>query len=106
MSNPFDPEKLRVDTLPVPKASEPRRRKDQFVKVPLAWVSRLNTARHIGTSKVALHILFQHWKSGGKPIRLANAALARIGVPRRAKWRALRELESVGLVKIIRHPRK
>ena len=106
MSDPFDPAKLRVDAPPVPKASGLRRRKDQFVMVPLAWVSRLNTARHIGTSKVALHILFQHWKSGGKPIRMANAALERIGVPRREKWRALRELESFGLVKVIRRPRK
>ena len=109
MHDPFEPSQLQISIEQQPtdlKTPKPRRRKNQFVMVPQAWVSQLNKARHIGTAKVAHHLLFQHWRSGGKPTRLANTAMARIGVSRREKWRALQELEMFGLVSVLRRPRK
>jgi hypothetical protein len=103
----FDPAKLQIDALmPASKAPEPRRRPRQFVMLPLAWKSRLGAARHACTLKVAIELQFRHWKSRGGPIRLANAAMAQIGVHRNSKWRALLELEGLGLIKIARRPRK
>ena len=78
----------------------------QFVMVPLAWKERLSQAAYIGTYRVALHLLYRDWKEGSRPVLVSNVALAREGVSRWGKWRALRELESLGLVKIERRPRK
>src|SRR3954451_12804514 len=75
-----------------------------FVKVPLVWVERLAEARYIATYRLALHILHQHWKSHGRPLTLANGALEREGVTRRAKWRALLELEALRLIALERRP--
>ena len=86
----------------VPRKIQKRRR--HFVKVPWSWVERLTRARHIVTYRVALHILYEHWRAGGRPCTLANGAVE--GVARGTKWRALRELEHLGLVTIERHKRK
>jgi hypothetical protein len=80
------------------KAFEP------FVIVPLAWVNRLVSARHIATYRVALHLLYLHWKSGGKPFTLSNKAVK--GVSRWRKWEALGELEALGLIRIERRRRR
>lgn len=54
-----------------------------------------------------MHILFQHWKSSGKPAKLPNVGLAELGVgDGKTKWRALLELERLGLVEIDRRPKK
>jgi len=81
-------------------AAKSRKSKDGFVKVPLAWADRLKRPSQIGTYPVAIHLLYQHWRNGGKPVVLSNVALE--GVKRWQKWRALRELEDLGLVKIER----
>jgi hypothetical protein len=107
----FDPAELRVTDAELPGilAAVPRKiqkRRQHFIKVPWTWVERLVTARHLGTYRVALHLLYQHWKSSGRPITLANSVLATEGVRRGTKWRALGELEALGLIDIERRPRK
>jgi hypothetical protein len=86
----------------VPRKIQKRRR--HFVKVPWSWVERLTRARYIATYRVALHILYEHWRAGGRPLSLANGAIE--GIARGTKWRALRELEYLGLVSIERRKRK
>lgn len=101
--DPFDLEKLRVDPADgelvrlakVPTKIQKRRRR--FVLVPMLWVDKLNGASG-QTHQVALHLLFLHWKDGGKPIKLGNAMLVAAGVPSQSKRRALRELEHRGLI--------
>jgi hypothetical protein len=78
----------------------------QFVKFPRVWADRLRTARYPSTYRVALHLLFRHWKSDGRPIQLSNVALAQAGVSRDQKWRALNELECLGLIRIERRRRR
>jgi hypothetical protein len=103
--DPFDLERLRVDPddaelvrlAKVPTKIQKRRRR--FVQVPMLWVEKLNGASG-QTHQVALHILFLHWKGGGKPIKLANAMLRADGVPRETKRRALLELEQRGLITV------
>jgi hypothetical protein len=83
-----------------------RKRRKQFIKVPFTWYERLNAARHIATYRVALYVLYLHWKHGGQPFPLANGMLAMDGVNRFRKSDGLRELEALGLVRVDRRQRK
>jgi hypothetical protein len=47
-----------------------------------------------------------NWKAGGKPFKLTNGALAHIGVSRRQKLSALRELETLRFVRVEYRGRK
>jgi hypothetical protein len=108
--DPFDlgklvlpPELVRERSISVPR----KIRHGHFVKVPCWWIERLaKSTRHRATFVVALHLLYQHWKLRGQPIKLANGILKMEGVSRRAKWRALGELERAGLITIERRRRK
>jgi hypothetical protein len=110
MRDPFDLGALRIDpadpNLRPKGATRKARWRKQFVRVPWVWVNRLKDARHIGTYRVALHLLYEHWRNGGRSVVLPNGALKETGVSRWAKWDALRELERLGLVAVERRPRK
>jgi hypothetical protein len=107
-----DPYELKNLVLPVEVIRERRItvsrkiRHEHFVKVPWAWVERLAQAHCVVTYRVALHLLYRHWKAHGHPISLANGVLQMEGVARTTKWRGLRELEQLGLITIERRPRK
>jgi hypothetical protein len=83
-----------------------QKRRQQFVKVPWPWIERLAKVRRAATCLVALYVLYRHWKSGGLPVTLSNIALEDLRVDRRQKWRALRELEQLGLVTVERRKRQ
>jgi hypothetical protein len=79
--------RIEVETLDSKVPAKPKRtRRGQFVLVPLIWVERLQTARCLGSYRLALHLLFEHWKSGGEPVKLSNVAL---GIAKKTKGRAL-----------------
>jgi len=84
----------------------PRKRRRHFVQVPGTWIERLARAHFIATYRVALHVLYRHWKGGGAPFALSNGAMLMEGVARGTKWRALYELEQLGLIAIERRKRK
>jgi hypothetical protein len=100
------PEQLLTLGRPVGVSRKIRKRREQFVMVPWSWVERLAKARFTATYRVALHILYRHWKGGGESFTLSNGAVAMEGVGRRAKWRALGELERLGLITVERRPRR
>jgi hypothetical protein len=110
MSNNVDPFELKNLALPrehwavVPRKIQQQRR--HFIKFPCIWEERLAHARCIATYRVALHLLYRHWRAGGRPFSLANELLKTAGVSRWAKWRALRELERLELITIERRSRK
>jgi hypothetical protein len=83
-----------------------QKRQQHFVRMPWAWVERLRNTKSANTYRVALHLLYLYWKTGGASFSLANGGLAMEGVTRHAKWRALRELERLGLIMVERRPRK
>jgi len=91
---------------PPPRRTMASRKRRHFIKVPLLWVERLAEARHIATYRVALHLLYQNWKMGGQPVPLPNGPLIAAGIARGTKWRALSELERLGLVIVERRKRK
>jgi hypothetical protein len=83
-----------------------QKRRQQFVMVPWMWAEKLATVRYIATYRVALHVLYRHWKGRGEPFTLSNGAMLMEGVSRWQKWRALGELEKLGLIAIGRRRRK
>jgi hypothetical protein len=99
---PFDLTKLRVDPAKVPHVpAKIRKRREQFVMLPMWWYEKLaNPVAHGRTCLVAWHLLHLHWKNRSKPFKLPNGTLRYDGINRFAKWRALRDLESRGLIKI------
>lgn len=106
--DPFDMGKLRLppEQVRVPPApGKIAKRRKHFIMVPFAWLERLNGASG-KVYAVALHLLYLDWKTKGAPIKLANGMLKIDGIDRHAKWRALRELESRGLILIERRAKK
>src|SRR6476659_8146541 len=76
------------------------KRRQQFIMVPWTWAEKLVGA-HGQAYRVALILLYLHWKGvKGEPVKLANGMLKIDGVSRRSKWRALRDLEARGLVRV------
>ena len=91
----------RIGTTP----AKIQKRRKKFIMVPLGWVEKLEgCSGH--TYHVALHLLYLHWTSHGKPIQVANGMLRYDGVSRRSKWRALTQLEQRGLIIIERRNRR
>jgi hypothetical protein len=82
-----------------------QKRRQHFVRVPWSWVERLNGAAG-QTYRVALCLLYLHWKGSGEPIKLANGMLQIDGVSRQAKWKALNDLEHRGLIAVERRCRR
>jgi hypothetical protein len=108
-SDPLNVDNLRYQPGDAQGAALPkkiRQRRQQFVLVPWTWIERLALSQSANTYRVALTLLFLHWKAKGEPIKLANGMLAIDGVSRYAKRRALAELEQFGLITVSRRQRK
>jgi hypothetical protein len=77
-----------------------------YVQFPWVWVERLQAVRSGSTYRLALLLVYEHWRTGGQPIVLSNVLATAEGLPRRTKWRALTELEDLGLLQVERQRRK
>jgi hypothetical protein len=111
----YDLDKLRADDTAmegmVTRSAKNRRatvisRPGAFVRHPLELVYRMGAAKNIGTVKMLPLLLHLNWKASGKPFKLTNRALAQIGVSRRQKLSALRELEMLRFVRVEYRGRK
>ena len=67
-------------------------------------VGRLKATGRGATWRLALFILYEHWRTGGRKIKLTNVMAAEVGVSPDAKGRALEDLEQAGLVEVERRP--
>ena len=86
--------KLRIDPaiLAAPYVpSKIRKRREQFVQVPMWWIEKLGEAPlATGTAhQVACYLCHLDWKHHGKPFKLPNGMLEYDGISRYSKWRAL-----------------
>ena len=86
-------------------ATKPKKRRQHFVRVPWMWMEKLIGCRG-QTLRVAFVVLYLDWKAKGRPVKLANKLPQMVGVSRRAKWRALNDLESIGLISVERRAKK
>jgi hypothetical protein len=91
---------IEVETVGPP--TKRRRCRQAFILTTRAQSDRLDTAHHLATAKIFRQLQFLAFKSRGKPVRLANAALARADIGRKAKRLALQELEGMGLIRVAR----
>jgi hypothetical protein len=91
---------------PAPRTGARRRHNGPFVQVSLETIYRLGAAKNASTLKLFLLLLHLRWKIGEEPFKLTNVALAGLGVDRKQKERALRELEDLDLVRVVRRERK
>jgi hypothetical protein len=105
MGDPFDLAALRVAPERVRKLA-PKKWRREFVRVPWAWVERLRETKRVSTYRLALVILYEHWRTGGRPIVLSNVGMRSEGLTRQSKWNALEELGGLGLIEIETRPRK
>jgi hypothetical protein len=67
----------------------------------MGWFEKLQGAAG-QTYRLALYLLYTHWKDNGQPIKLANRMLRIDGISRYSKWKALADLERRGLIVIER----
>jgi hypothetical protein len=81
-----------------------KRQQQQFVMVPWPWIKRLKGARLPASHMVGYLILYQSWRMKGQPVPVSTVALRPLGVTRWAKWRALKELERLGLIRVQKSP--
>ena len=100
----FDLDKFRInpnDPQLVPKTSEvqpKKKRRQQFILIPWIWMVQLKSTQSITTYRLALLLLYEHWRNGGQPVRVTNVLAAKFGIPRRSKYSALQELEQLNLI--------
>jgi hypothetical protein len=107
-TDPFELATLRVSPtqLQQAKAARPKKWRRHYVQFPWAWAERLQAAKRISTYRLALLLLYEHWRTGGQSIELSNSASKQEGLTRWSKWNALAELEELGLVEVERRPKK
>jgi hypothetical protein len=105
--DPFDLEKLRVDPGDLaklqPKPTKSKKWQRRFIQVPWAWIERLQSTQRASTYRLAMLLLYAAWRSGGRAVVLSNVLFEAEGLSARSKWRALAELEGLGLVQVERH---
>jgi hypothetical protein len=98
---------LPVSVLPSANAG-PVRRTEPFLQfAPLNWLA--SAARAAGTDfglHVAVLLQFRHGLTKGNPVIIPSRLLSEFGINRHAFYRALRALETAGLVVTIRRKGK
>jgi hypothetical protein len=104
----MDEEPWHVRRLRELEAAAPARRKkvEPFVKVPLWWAKQMTAATKTKKALVGIVLLHTAWKAGRQTFPLPNGRLAKLGVSRWAKNRALRDLERAGLIVVERPEHK
>jgi hypothetical protein len=83
-----------------------RKKVEPFVKVPLWWIAQATKATNTGKALVCIELLYAAWKAKRLTFPLPNGRLAKLGVSRYAKQRALGDLERAGLITVERPSRK
>ena len=74
--------------------------------LPREWELRLLDAKRISTYRLAIELLYLHWKGNGKPVTVSGQVAQAVKIAPRSKWEALAELERLGLIEVDRSPRK
>ena len=91
---------IEVET--ITSAPAKRHRTKSFAKVPLAWAAAAAKATRTPQAIVWVWLHYTAWKTKSASVRVSNAELARYGVNRGMKRRALAALEASGLITVKR----
>jgi len=92
------------------KKDGPSKRKEwvrHSTTVPREWELRLRQATRISTYRLALELLYQHWRTSHdkfgraeEPVIVSGDVMAEAGLSRRSIWYALGQLEGLGLIEV------
>jgi hypothetical protein len=74
--------------------------------IPREWELRLLQAKRISTYRLAHELLYLHWYGKGAPITVSAKVARAAKISATSKWKALTELERLGLIEVDRKPRK
>ena len=96
--------RIEVETLDTGLEAKARaRRRQRFVKLPLAWFDRLGEINASGsTYRVAIYILWKAWSRREHVVKFPQVP----GVSRNGRRIALRKLELAGLISINQRPKR
>ena len=107
---PHDQIGKHFESNPKEKNNPPKAQRIQgeFLKgpIPLDWLGCAAKLSGKAPLATALAIMFEVGRRRSKEITLTSAILERFGVNRKAKYRALIQLEKAGLISVIRLPRR
>jgi len=92
----------RIEVETMASAPAKRRRTKSFAKVPLAWAAAATKATKTPQAMVGILLHHMAWKTKRATFPLPNVALARYGVSRIMKRRALGALEASDLITVRR----
>jgi hypothetical protein len=97
---------FKVETLPskTPPNKARQREADLFVKVSLPWADAATKAIGSRQSFVLIWLLHMAWKTKSTTFALSNVALAKYGITREVKGKALDALKAAGLIKVDQTP--
>jgi hypothetical protein len=89
-------------------ASKARQVRGEFLKgpIPLDWLGTAAKLPGKAPLATALAIMFEVGRRRSPEITLTTAILQRFGVGRKAKYRALKHLQSAGLIAVHQKPRR
>jgi hypothetical protein len=116
-NDPFDPKNLElppelgaeVGKKPLGAAAakprRPRQQAERYIQLT-AVGARGFVIAGAPAALVWFEILYRVWKTKKMTVGLPNGTLTEMGVPRWAKYRALRRLEQAGWIKVERRDRK
>jgi hypothetical protein len=95
---------LVLSSAPVAPKPEPKKGKTKWARYytlfPYSWQEKLRGCKAGSVFLLALYLLYEWWRNGGRRIKLANGVMAAEGVGRSVKLDSLRELERRGLVQV------
>ena len=98
--------RIEVETLNPDPVPVRRRPKPSFVQIPLELAAR--AAKATGGQRMLAWMLILHrcWKEKTKTVPVTNNMLHEYGIDRKVKVRALRQLETAGLITVEWRDRK
>jgi hypothetical protein len=91
---------IEVEVIYPPGHPVRRKRKDTFVRVPLAEAIAITKAVRAPKAMVALMVLYEAWVNKGKPFPLSNIKFAGCGVTHDTKRRALADMVAAALIAV------
>jgi hypothetical protein len=99
--------KIAVETIEVKGLRPVKRRWTRaFALMPLKETASMFRAMSQPKAMVATVLRYQAWKAKGRSFALSNALLAKYGVHRNSKYRAIAELEAAGLIQVERRGKR
>jgi hypothetical protein len=84
------------------RARPPRRKRcGMHIRMPYTWMYRLTGASGV-VRTLADHILRLDFETDQTPVTITTVAMTGLGLSTASKWRALNELERLGLIRVTR----